>query len=246
MSNRIQASKPSFSKTNITLRPSTHVSGFGLIRGPNGAAEVQATHRVGGNIDADNNYITLTLASRFLGTAGNSINVTITHPGSNRVRYRPGSNLIEIRHAANSLAGVKAAVDASDNKFVVSSAVTGQGAQLPAPYTEHGSFSGGVDAIPNTYRKVMLGTSQVGTANADIQLIKSKSAAAPVTAATNYIALPRFAFPMIIDLDPDEYLYARRGTIGTNTGDVITAWFDEYTGEALVNFTPDITPRGGW
>ena len=231
---RVPASKPSFSQQNITM-PAGNAA-FGLIRGPNGRLQVQATHRVGGNLDADNNYLILTInAERWPGSAGNVVSVTITD-GANRVRYRPGSNLIEIQHAANSLAGVKAAVDADGGRFITSSDVTGQGAQQPAAYTEHGGFSGGLDTITNTDRKIVFGTTQgTGTANPECQLIKTKSATAPADDAKNFISIHRFAQPIVIDLEGDDYLYGR---MGPNTAGA--AWIDEYTGDELVNFQPDI------
>ena len=116
---------------------------------------VQATHRVGGNLDANNNYFDITLGSRFPGAVGNSVQINIAQGSSNTMEVDE-HGVIQIRHAANSLAGVKTAVDAGPATIGTAGDIVGQGAQVPAGYTEHGTFSGGVDAVDDIGRLAVL------------------------------------------------------------------------------------------
>ena len=141
---------------------------------------VQATHRVGGNIDANNNYITLTLGTDFPGASGNDVKVTISD-GMDGVSYDEDTNLITIVHAANSLAGVKAAVDADGGTIVSASAVTGSGAQQPAPFTEHGTFTNGADIDPGNNVLCML------TVTEATYVIISEDASKATGAAAQYM-----------------------------------------------------------
>ena len=229
------ATQPSWTGKGIDIAAS-NADNYGLLRGPNRSDAVSATHRVGGNLDADSNYLILTLnGDRFPGIEGNAFSVTITD-GANRVRYRPGSNLIEIRHAANSLAGVKAAVDADGGRFVTASAVTGQDAQQPAAYTENGVFSGGVDEVFAKHRKLLI-MSKAG--NADIGLIKSTGASAPAQAVNPDFIASRGSWPILFDLPGDMYLYA----IALGSGSVVNTISDgfsirEYTD--LIGLQPEM------
>ena len=229
---RSNASTPSFKAKNVMIGASN--AAYNLIRGPNSAAPVQARHRVGGDTAPATNYVDVILSpDLFPGFSGNGISITLTD-GANRVRYRAGSNLVEIRHAANSLQGVKAAIDASDGSIITSSDITGQSANEPAAYTEHGTFTGGADRIYPEHRKVWITAENNWR---EVGFIIQASATAPAATVQPDFVASRHSFPLVIDVPGDLNLFGQM-IIATGTEAARPCTVQEFTGLALVDFQP--------